>query len=264
MLFDTHCHVDVAPLDRPDAADAARRAGVSRALAIGVDESAWSNVAARRATWPGLSIALGVHPEILAERPFDAVEASLHRLADAARRLGAAAIGECGLDRRIARGVPLERQRAVLDAHVEIARALDLPLVLHVLEAHGAALAALRRHPRLPHGGVVHAWSGSPELAASWIALGFCIAIGPAVLFERARRPVESARAVPLHALVLETDAPFSWPPGATDEAGQPRRHGVPGDLGLVAAKVAALRGLAPSELARETTRTAERLFGAR
>jgi TatD DNase family protein len=182
-------------------------------------------------------------------------------------------VGECGLDGDVARGrfgraVSLDRQRAVLDAHVEVARALGAPLVLHVWRAHGAMLAALARHGRAPLRGVVHSYSGPAELVPAYVALGLHLSFAAAVTRPTARRPLAAARAVPAHRLLVETDAPAQVATGACARAPAAEREAVvpprgePADLPRIAAALAVARGESLDALARRTTANARELFG--
>ena len=152
----------------------------------------------------------------------------------------------------------MDHQRRVLCAHVEIARALDLPLILHVFRAHGEALALLRgeRLPRRP--GVIHSFSGTADLAREYLRLGFHLSYAGAVTRANARKPVEAVRATPMERLLIETDAPDQIPTGAEG------RRCEPAHLSITAARIADLRGEATDDLVNATTRNAVALFGLR
>lgn len=253
-LYDSHCHLDAPALagDRAAVIARAEARGVGAVLVPAVAPAGWACLGTLRDVWSGVRIAIGVHPHALVALAPSALDAALASLEARARALGAAAIGECGFDDRVA--IDLEHQGAIVDAHLEVARALDLPLVLHVVGAHGAALARMERHGRLRAGGVVHAWSGAAELVPRWTALGFSIGIGPVVTWRRARRVKESARVVPLEHLLVETDARDGRLEGAS--------RGEPADVAEVARAVAALRGMTELDVREATYANAVRLFG--
>ena len=251
-LFDTHVHLDSAPLDERAFAPA-REAGVVSAVAVGVSPAGWSRtIEVARAA--GVSHALGIHPQVVPELDDRTLDDALARLPSLLRESGAVAIGECGLD------VPsgdLERQKRVFLAHLEIARSLHLPISLHVWKAHGPAVALLRDFGALPGGGVAHSYSGSAELVRDYLARGLCISFAGGITRSNAKRPKLAARAVPIDRLVIETDAPFQ-PAGAD---ARDRKHGEPRDLGLILEALAAARGDDPDELAERTTDNARRIF---
>jgi TatD DNase family protein len=105
----------------------------------------------------------------------------------------------------------MERQVAVLRGHLRLAGRLGLPVILHCLRAHEPLLDLLAEEP-LPAGGVLHSYSGSAEQVRAYARLGLCFSFAGSVTYERARRPLEAARAVPRDRLLLETDAPDQTP----------------------------------------------------
>jgi TatD DNase family protein len=262
VLVDTHCHLDDPPLhDRLSAVlGRARDAGVTRVLVPGVRPAQWASIAAMRDAHPDtLAIAVGLHPQCLPELDAPAVDVACASIVEAARRHGAVAIGECGLDRETTRahGVSLERQASVLGAHCDAARVLGLPLVVHVQGAMGAALAFFEARGPLPYGGVLHGFGGPAELVPRWAALGFSFGIGPPITWPRARRPKEAARRVPRDRILLETDGPGTYVAGTLDRVGEPAQ------VRDVLGTLATLRGEDAESLARATTDNARRLFPA-
>lgn len=204
------------------------------AVVPAVEPASWPKTLAC-ASGGGRYAAIGVHPQYLpglTERAIDEamgglVPPSCGRWARASSRSG-----ECGFDGSTAAfraGAPW--QRRVFSAHVEAARALDLPLVVHVLQAHGAALDAMRAValPRRP--GVVHSFSGSAELAREYVALGWHLAMGGACdAPERAAPAGGHARhprggAHPDRDRRARPDAHRRRPGRAALRAGPPRPH---------------------------------------
>ncbi len=257
-LFDSHAHLDDVCFDADrDAVFArAKAAGVTRFLVPGVHPRDWPRVVALRKRDESVRVALGVHPHALAALTPEALRAAIDALPRALREAGASAVGEVGLDGGVARrdGVSLDAQIAVLDAHVEVARALDLPVVLHVVRAHEAALRALARHG--PLRGVVHAYSGPAELVPAYLARGLHLGFGGLVTRANAHKVHRAVRAIPRDRLLLETDAPSQAPAGADNARAEPAQ------LPLTLAAMAALRGESGAVIARATTDNAEALFG--
>lgn len=261
-LFDSHCHLDAPEFDADREAvwARARAAGVCGAIVPAVEPASWeATLACTREgeRWA----ALGVHPQYLdaiGEAALDDAMASLEgRIRDAGARV--VAVGECGFDGSsdVFRA-SLARQARVFHAHVEVARAVKMPLVVHVLKAHGEALAAMRavKLPDVP--GVIHSYSGSAELAREYLAMGWYLAMGGSVTRPNARRPVEAAKAIPRWRLLIETDAPDQTPTGA----GEGVSRCEPMHLALVAQRVAAVRGESVDEVAAYTHANARALFG--
>lgn len=253
-MIDTHCHLDGAAFDRDRDAVIARAtaAGLIGMLIPGTRPRDWPALAAlaRRHHGAGVRHAVGVHPQVVPELPDDELADLEQRLADAAT--GATAIGECGLDGATADPA---RQDRVFRAHIRVARALGLPLIVHVLRAHDAAPRVLRDERCA--GGVMHSYSGGAALIPVYRALGMAFSFAGPVTYRNARRPVEAARAAPPELVLAETDAP--------DQAAAPYRGGrsEPAQLPAVIAGLAAARGAPPDEVAALVTANARRIFAA-
>lgn len=138
-------------------------------------------------------------------------------------------------------------QEAVFAAQLRIAQAKQLPVILHSRHAVDRCLYHLRREHS--HGGIAHAFNGSMVQAKALLDLGFKIGIGGAITYSRAHRLHELSRALPLSALVLETDAP-DMPPSwlyqtaASRAAGKKQGRNSPEQIPRIAQSLAALRGL--------------------
>ena len=257
-MFDTHCHIDLPPLaeDVAGVMAAAREAGVTAMHVPGVSPAQWSTIAAVRTQDPrAIGISVGIHPWWLADLDEVAIEAGLHDLAAAAERHGAEAIGECGLDGLRAKkvGPSLDRQVTVLEAHLEVARAMTLPVVLHVLGAHGRAIEVLERQAPFPAPIILHSYSGSAELVARYAKLGCHFSFAAAVTRANAKKPVAAAKAVPAALLLLESDAP--------DQPLAGRDASAPADVAAICAAVARIRGEDPETLAKRTDDNARRIW---
>jgi TatD DNase family protein len=120
----------------------------------------------------------------------------------------AVAVGECGLDGAVR--IPMDRQEAVLVGHLAFAREVGLPIVLHCYRAHDRMLPVLRRFA--PIRGVLHSYSGGPELVSPYVGLGLHLSFAGAITRPNARRPLEALRRTPLDRLLLETDSPDQPP----------------------------------------------------
>lgn len=251
-LIDSHCHldVDVFDVDRDAVVARARAAGVTRILVPSIRPSMWDRTRATT-TYPEVRIALGAHPQIAPE--LDAAEhAALRDLPRALVDAGAVAVGECGLDGNTANAAA---QEAVFRAQIGAARETKLPLVVHVYKAVDATLRVLRDEHAGDVGGVIHSYSGPPELVPHFSRLGFAFSLAGPVTYARARRPIEAARAIPPELLLVETDAP--------DQTPVPHRgsRNEPAWVAHVAAALAGHLGEDPAALAARTSANAARVF---
>ncbi len=239
----------------------ARAAGVRGLLLAGVDAQSWRLESALCAQHVELAIAYGLHPCSVAQMDDATVQAELAALAKALRGepmllLRPHALGELGLHSGDAQTrASLLRQEQAFRAQLALACQFDLPLVLHIVKAHKEALRILRTEPLPTAGGVVHSYSGSAELVPEYLQLGLHISFSGAVTYPHARRLHAAARAVPLHRLLVETDAPDQTP-----WLRRPAQN-EPAFLADVLAALADLRQEPVDLLARATADNARRLF---
>lgn len=251
MLIDTHCHLDAAEFDadRAEVAARARAAGVEIMVVPGVERAGFGAVLETCRCYAGCRPALGIHPlYVNRARPDDLDE--LRACIPVAHPV---AIGEIGLDFLVA-GYDRERQEFYFVEQLKIAREFDLPVLLHIRKAQDTVLKLIRRIG--VKGGIAHAFSGSRQQAEAFIKLGLRIGFGGAMTYPRATRLRELAAALPLEALVLETDAP-DIPPSFIGK-GRNSPECLPG----IAQVLADLRGLGVAEVERATSANAGRALG--
>jgi TatD DNase family protein len=259
-LVDTHLHLDEERLTRahPRLLEEAKQAGVRWGVSVGTRPSQWQRLEAIRALSGDWQVAVGIHPQCLPEMDAAELAQGLATLASEAKRLGAVAIGECGFDGGTARGHAawsLARQAEIVGAQLDVAEQLALPLLVHVQDAMGPALAYFEKRGALKHGAVLHAFGGPAELITRWAKLGFYFGLGPSVTWTKSKKPKEAARRIPMERILFETDAPYSFLEGSSI------RQGEPAHVAEVARYVAELRGVPFEEMARVSTENACRLF---
>ena len=250
MFIDTHCHLDDPSLygRLPEVLVAARDNGVTRFIVPGVGPQGWDAIMALADSDAGIFAAPGIHPM----RAAGCSDEALRRLSRVAGE--SVAIGEIGLDYTYG-DVPREVQQQAFRAQLRLAVAAGLPVLIHCRKAFQDLLLILREEGADRVGGVMHAFSGSPEVATECIGLGFVISIAGTVTYGNAVRPVEMVRQIALEHLVLETDAPDMTP---EPYRGRPNE---PAFLVEAAKKVAAIKEVALAEVAQATTANALRLF---
>jgi TatD DNase family protein len=270
--IDTHCHLDAREFG-PQAQVQRSLAAINGVVHCVLPSISVNNFEAVRtlACQTGDSYCLGITPMNV---PYAADDA-LNRLAAAVQaqhddpRL--VAIGEIGLDFFIpdlCQSPWRERQQDFFRSQLKLARAHDLPVVVHARRSADQILKALREvgGPGGHWCGVVHAFNGSFQQARGFIDLGLKLGFGGAVTFDRARQLRSLAVDLPLEAIVLETDSP-DMPPrwlykSAEQRAvGEPQGINSPAELPRIGLEVAALRGISPEALAEATTRNAFEAF---
>jgi TatD DNase family protein len=265
FLIDTHCHLDAAEFDRDrDVVRAEAEANGVQAIVIpAIAVSNFATVATLAHATTGGAYALGIHPILTPSAKNEdiaALRAAVEAALDDPCFIG---IGEIGLDLfvpSLTTPDAIERQTWFFDEQLKVARAFDLPVLLHVRRAQDQVLAGLRRVRRGRDGtataGIAHAFNGSRQQADHYLALGFKLGFGGASTFERALRIRALARELPDEAIVLETDAPDIAPAWLHEPGGGSGRN-APGELRRIAEEIAGLRGVSVDLLAEQTTRNA-------
>lgn len=250
-LIDSHCHLDVAEFaaDLPETLARAHVAGVSDFIVPAIAASGWPALAALCIRHPSMKPAYGLHPMFLSEHS----NAHLAALPDWLSRPECVAVGECGLDHFVP-GLDAGRQETLFIEHIRLAAAFDKPLIIHARKATERVIQLLKQYG--PAKGVVHSYSGSLEQARTLVDMGFLLGIGGPLTYPRSTRLRAIVREIPLHCLLLETDAPDQ------PMHGEQGRRNEPEKLIRVAAAMAEAIGVPVAELAEQTTGNAQRLFG--
>ncbi|MFV1973684.1 MAG: TatD family hydrolase [Thiohalobacterales bacterium] len=250
-IIDTHCHLDVVAFnpDRAAVLKHARAGGVAGIVVPGIEARGWDELATVCAGEPDLFPAFGLHPVFTATH----TDADLSLLETRLAVQRPVAVGEIGLDFYI-KDADRDRQQALFEAQLVMARAAGLPVVLHVRKAHDVVLATLRRI-RVT-GGTAHAFNGSLQQAQQYIELGFKLGFGGMLTYERSVKLHALAQALPLESIVLETDAPDMVVAQHRGERNSPEY--LPDCL----AALARLRDEPPVTIAARTTANARAVFG--
>lgn len=250
-MIDTHCHLDAAEFDADRAAvhAAALAAGVRQIIVPGVAVDHFTRQKSTVDAYAGCVAAYGIHPLYVMDAGSDDVDL----LQDWLRRERPLAVGEIGLDFYV-EGLDVARQTAIFVAQLKLAKALDLPVILHVRRSVDAVLRELRR--TRVRGGIAHAFNGSRQQADALIDLGFKLGFGGAVTYSGSRRIRELAATLPLDSMVLETDAP-DIPPAWLN-----RGRNTPAELPRIATEIAGLRGIPPAVLMAQADANAQAVFG--
>ena len=255
MLVDSHCHLDSPEFeaDREAVIDRALSAGVTRIVAVGTGEGPPDLETGVRLAdrHEAFYATVGVHPHDAAKANDD----SLRRVRELARHPKVIAIGEIGLDYHYDFS-PRERQRDMFASQLALAAEAGLPAVIHTREAWDDTFELIERHWR-PAGipGVMHCFTGGPVEARRSVELGFYLSFGGIVTFPKAVGIQQAAREAPGDRILVETDAPYLAPVPLRGKRNEPAF------VVHTAAKVAALRGVDQSEVARLTTANFERLL---
>ena len=257
--IDTHCHLDAAEFaaDRDQVRARAANVGVGLCVLPAVEAANFETVR-KLAHEHGDGYALGIHP-LCTGRAVDTDLVLLDRaLAEHRADPRLLAVGEIGLDYFVA-GLDPERQEFYYREQLALAHKHGLPVILHVRRSADRLLKGLRG---TGVSGIAHAFNGSEQQARQFVDLGFKLGFGGNVTYDRARQIRRLATALPLDALVMETDSPdipphWLYATAQQREAGQAQGRNEPAELPRIGAVLAQLRGLSAEQLAQATTRNA-------
>ncbi|MGV8835398.1 TatD family hydrolase [Cellvibrio sp.] len=270
-FFDSHCHFDFVEFNADRAAlwQACNAQGITQLLIPGVTPDQWQTAAQLCLQYAGLCYAAGIHPHWIERQPWfqvdtnnlldnsvrEKIAALIQQEFNLSTKVCAArcvAVGECGLDKMIATSFELQQQ--LLTIHIDVANQLRKPLIIHCVRAHNELIALLKKN-KAEVGGVIHAFSGSYEVARQYVDLGFYLGIGGTITYERAQKTRAAAAKIPLECLVLETDAPDMPLYGKQGQRNSPEY------IPQIAQVLADLRDIAVDEIAAVTCCNTMRLF---
>ena len=251
MLFDTHAHLNDAAFDQDREALLAglQEKGIGLVMNAGCSLQASREVVEMAGQYPWLYAAVGSHPDA-ADEVDETVLEEYRKLCKLNPKVKA--IGEIGLDYHY-EDIPREIQQKAFRLQMELARELDLPVIVHERDAHEDGMAIVREFPTVT--GVFHCYSGSAEMARQLVAMGWYIGFTGVLTFKNARKAVETAASIPLDRIVLETDCPYMAP-----EPFRGKRND-PGYLYRMAQQLAQIRGITPEEAAAITAENGKRLY---
>lgn len=256
MLIDTHSHIDGEEFDddRDEVVKRAKDVGVGTILIPNVNAVGLDKMLQICTQHPGyLYPMIGLHPEDVKQDYVDVLDDMEKRIVDGHPFV---AVGEVGLD-FYWDTTYREEQMEAFDRQVQWAVKYHLPLMIHCRSAHQEMIDVLERYRDCGLKGVFHCFTGTEEEAQRLLSFdGFLLGIGGVLTFKKSKLPDVLANAVPLHRIVLETDAPYMAP--------VPHR-GKRNESAFVVEVAKCLAGVyqvAQSEVEDVTTRNAIEMFG--
>lgn len=252
MLFDTHAHFDDEQFDadRDEVLKSLKSYGVGNIVNIGSSMKTSHTSVALAEKYDFVYATVGVHPSETGEL----CETDIDELKRLAANPKVRAIGEIGLDYHYPDDVEPSIQKKWFVRQLELAKELNMPVVIHDRESKGECLEILKEHKI--SNGVVHCFSGSAETAREILKLGMMISFTGVLTFKNAKKAIAACAAVPLDRLMIETDCPYMSP-----EPHRGRRN-FSGYVEFVARKMAEIKGVSYDELVNITERNAKRFYG--
>ena len=251
MLFDTHAHLDADAFDddRAELIASLPEKGLGLVMNPGCDLPSSLAAIELAEKYDFIWAAVGSHPDAADLVDEDLIE-RYRQLCKAHPKVKA--IGEIGLDYHY-EDIPREIQKKAFRMQMELARELDLPVIVHEREAHEDGMAIVEEFPEVK--GVFHCYSGSAEMAKVLVKKGWYIGFTGVLTFKNARKALEVAASIPMDRIVIETDCPYMAPDPFRGKRNDP------GKIYRMVEKLAELRGLTVEEAQRITMENGKRLY---
>jgi len=250
MLVDTHVHLNSKKFNDnlEEVIQRALNNDVETMIVIGYDKDTNSKAIELAEKYPFIYATVGFHPtDAKYIKPYD-----YELLVKQLKHPKVVGIGECGLDFYWDKEY-INEQIEVFKRQIELSLQYDLPLIIHMREASEATYNVLSEYKNLK--GIMHCYSGSPEMANHFLELGLHISLGGPVTFLNGHTPKKVAKMVPLDKLLIETDAPYLSPHPFRGKTNEPAR------VKLVAEEIARIKEMPYIDLAKQTTNNAYKLF---
>lgn len=250
LIFDTHAHYDDKAFDddRDELLSQLNAAGVSLVVDPGCDVESSRKALELAERYDFIYAAVGLHPEELSKL----TDSSIGEIAQLALHTKCVAIGEIGLDyywddsRK-------EEQKTLFSRQLELAIALDKPVIIHDREAHADSFDIVSRYSTLR--GVFHCYSGSAEMAKELLKRGWYLGFDGPVTYKNARKTLEVLEICPVERMLIETDSPYLSPVPMRGERNDSR------NLRLVAARIGEVKGISADEVISLTNANGRTLF---
>ncbi|KAF0823406.1 TatD family hydrolase [Cytobacillus firmus] len=253
MFFDTHAHLNAEQYneDLQEVIDRALSEGISNIVVVGFDRPTIEKAMELTEKYDFIYASVGWHPV----DAIDMTEEDLQWIEELSSHPKVVALGEMGLDYYWDKS-PKDIQQEVFRKQIRLAKKVKLPIVIHNRDATADIVEILKEEGAGEVGGIMHCFSGSPEIAQECVDMNFYISLGGPVTFKNAKKPKEVADVIPLEKLLIETDCPYLTP--------HPHRgkRNEPSYVKLVAEQIAEIKGLSTEEVAQATTENAKKLFG--
>ncbi len=252
-LFDSHAHYDDARFDgdRDAVIDEMHEKGVSGIVDIGCSFDTLPKAVDLAERYDFVYASAGLHPNEALEAENEPKTLDILRLYLASEKN--VALGEIGLDYHWD-DVPRDIQKKWFDIQLSLAKELKKPVIIHAREAHGDVMDMLRAHRDVT--GILHSFSGSPEMARELVKMGWYISFSGVLTFKNAAKLPEVAKEVPTELMLIETDAPYLTP--------HPHRGERNCSLFMryTVERLAEIKGLTTEQVCVMTDENARRVFG--
>ena len=251
MIFDTHAHYDSEQFneDREELLCSMEEQGVGTIVNVCASYASCERVTNMVQKYPFMYAAVGIHPDHVGSLN----EETFAKMKELFSRDKVIAVGEIGLDYywdNESHGL----QKKWFIRQLELARELDLPVLIHSRDAAADTMEIMKAHAEGLNG-VIHCYSYSREMAQEYVKMGFYIGVGGVVTFKNVRKLKETVAEIPLESIVLETDCPYLAPEPYRGK----RNHSA--YIRYVAETIAEIKGVTYEEVVAQTEENARKMY---
>ena len=251
MIFDSHAHYDSEQFneDRNELLLSMEENGVGTIVNSGASWDSVTEVVELAHKYPFVYAAVGMHPDEVG----DLNDERFEYLKSQCQKDKVVAVGEIGLD-YYWDNESHDVQKKWFIKQLELARELDLPVIIHSRDAAADTLEIMKEYGQGLRG-VIHCFSYSIELAREYVKMGYYIGIGGVVTFKNGRKLKEIAAEIPLERILLETDCPYLAPVPFRG------KRNCSAYISYVAQEIANLKGISYEEVVAQTEKNGKELF---
>jgi len=251
QLVDCHCHLEspelMGSIDR--VIEQAAAAGIVKLITSSVTADQWNVSRLLREKFDQVEYSAGVHPWYVTANDLEVAQ-----LLQAESKRGMIAVGEIGLDRKI-ETPRFDLQMSVFEKQMQFAVDCDLPVIIHCRGAFNELIQCLNRTGVPRSGGIVHAFSGSVEIAETLLRKGLSFSMGGTLTYRNSRKRSDVLKKIFPEHFLLESDSP-DIPPAGTEKPNMPH------NILLFLAAASEILGVSEEKVAASTSENASRVFG--
>ena len=253
MFIDTHVHLNSPTVEAhlDEVLEDAKNAKVTKMIVVGFDKETSIKAVELSKKYDFCYAAVGYHPTEIKEY----TESDYEFLENLAKNDKVVAIGEVGFDFHWDTTTK-EEQVVAFERQIEIAKRLNLPLIIHSRDAHQITFDTLVKCNAKKVGGIMHSYSGSADLAKEYVKINFNFGISGPVTFKNGKSMKEVVEQIDIKYLVSETDSPYLTPHPYRGTENSPKY------IPLIVSQMAQIRGITVEEMAKAIHDNVLRILG--
>jgi TatD DNase family protein len=251
-FFDAHCHLqDLRIFNNVEKIICrAKENGVVGFCCCGSTEKDWNDVKQLSYSYKEIIPSFGIHPWYIKEKS-DTWEEKLIKYL---KEVNNAGVGEIGLDHKLDKST-FSEQEIIFKKQLDIAFEYKRPVTIHCRNAFGSLLEILKFYGKISYGGIIHSYSGPPDLIKKFEDFGLALSFSCSITFPQNKRSRLSASQVSINNLCIETDSPNIKPYECKEDLNEPK------NVTLVAKTISSIRNISLAEVAEYTYKNAKRIF---